>query len=59
MQTINAGPSSGTCFSMPCRRSRYSARTSSQLRNRIRNSGTIVKIQIATSALAMASARKI
>ena len=44
---------------MPCRRSRYSVRTSSQLRKRIRNSGTIVKIQIATTALAIASARNI
>src|SRR3546814_9595954 len=42
---------------MPRVRSRYSERTSSQLRKRIRNSGTIVKIQIATSAFATASAR--
>ena len=42
---------------MPDARNRYSVRTSTQLRNRIRNSGTIVKIQIATSALAIASAR--
>ena len=56
---MSAGPSSGTFFSMPWRRSRYSARTSTQLRKRIRNSGTIVKIQMATAALAMASARNI
>src|SRR3546814_19579383 len=42
---------------MPRVRSRYSERTSSQLRKRNRNSGTIVKIQIATSAFATASAR--
>ncbi len=42
---------------MPCSFSRYSVRTSNQLTKRIANSGTIVKIQIATSALAIASAR--
>src|SRR3546814_18865980 len=42
---------------MPRVRSRYSERTSSQLRNRIRNSGTSVKIQLATSAFATARAR--
>ena len=43
---------------MPCSSSRYSVRTSSQLTKRIANSGTMVKIQVVTSRLAIASARK-
>ena len=37
---------------MPCSFSRYKVRTSSQLRKRIRNSGTMLKIHAATATLA-------
>ena len=42
---------------MPCSSSRYRLRTISQLAKRMKNSGTMLKIHTATSALAIASAR--
>jgi hypothetical protein len=51
LQTSSAAPSSGTFFSMPCSAAGTAPRTSSQLRKRIRNSGTMLKIQPRTTML--------